>query len=280
MGGPVENLISDYNLILGLGPELGLHLNVAKCELITLDPSVIIKFKAMVCARACHIKVTSPAHAQLLGASLTPQFGLSPSPKSNSPPESNLPPDSLSKKLEYHRHFVKQVNLLHPHDAFYLLKHVYGAAKLTYSLRTIPSYGNPILDEYDALTRSALNVILGTTLSDSDWDKASLPGRLGGMGIRKTTTLALPAYLSSIHATAELTTRLLPELPWDTDPVYQTALAQWRSQLLQLQPSLAPQLTPKTRNNSETGTNLCSRGPHTPKPCYNLRTFSTHAQAT
>ena len=135
LGGPVENLISDYNPSLRLEPELGLHLNVAKCELITLESSVIIKFKAMVSARACHIRITSPTHAQLLGASITPHSGLSPPPESNSPPGSNLPPDSFSEKLEYHRHFVEQVNLLHPHDAFYLLKHVYGATKLTYSLR-------------------------------------------------------------------------------------------------------------------------------------------------
>ena len=38
-------------------------------------------------------------------------------------------------------------------------------------------------------------------MDDSIWDQCSLQVSLGGIGIRKASDVAVPAYLSSVHAT-------------------------------------------------------------------------------
>ena len=57
--------------------------------------------------------------------------------------------------------------------------------------------------------RDGLEMILNNKLSDRAGDQATLPVALGGLGIRKASSLALPAFLSSSHATAFASNALL-----------------------------------------------------------------------
>jgi len=41
-------------------------------------------------------------------------------------------------------------------------------------------------------------------LSDEQWLQASLPIKMGGLGVRKVSSVALPAYLASAASTASL----------------------------------------------------------------------------
>ena len=48
-------------------------------------------------------------------------------------------------------------------------------------------------------------------LSSNAWDQATLPESMGGLGILKTTRLALSACLSSVSGFADLQLNILPD---------------------------------------------------------------------
>jgi len=54
-----------------------------------------------------------------------------------------------------------------------------------------------------------LRLSLNTKLEVISWKQASLPLSFGGLGIRKATDLAYPAYLSSVHQSANLSNAIL-----------------------------------------------------------------------
>ena len=73
--------------------------------------------------------------------------------------------------------------------------------KLMYFLRTAPCFLNPdLLAEYDETIKTGLENILNVKITDPVWDQVSLPTKLGGFGIRKTTELAISGYLPSVSA--------------------------------------------------------------------------------
>ena len=56
-------------------------------------------------------------------------------------------------------------------------------------------FSNNLLKEYDDVIRFTLQYVLNIALSDEAWNQASLPVASGGLGIRKATQVALPAFL-------------------------------------------------------------------------------------
>jgi hypothetical protein len=76
-----------------------------------------------------------------------------------------------------------------------------GVQKVTYVLRTSPAFLLPSETiELDDKIRRALEDTLSLDLDEKAWTQASLPVRMGGMGIRSATDLALPAFLASVHS--------------------------------------------------------------------------------
>lgn len=59
-------------------------------------------------------------------------------------------------------------------------------------------------ENVDQLLKDTVGKILNITLTDSSWMQATLPIKYGGLGIRTTSSLALPAFLSSVHGTLSL----------------------------------------------------------------------------
>jgi len=71
-------------------------------------------------------------------------------------------------------------------------------------MRCSPSIDNPALADFDKLLRCAISYLTNCDLSDKQWLQASLPIKVGGLGVRKVSLLALPAYLASAVTTASL----------------------------------------------------------------------------
>ncbi|CAG5055310.1 unnamed protein product [Parnassius apollo] len=46
--------------------------------------------------------------------------------------------------------------------------------------------------------------IINCPLNENSWVQATLPIRLGGLGIRRVSSVALPVFLSSVHSTLDL----------------------------------------------------------------------------
>ena len=95
-------------------------------------------------------------------------------------------------------HLFENLQGLHPHIAFFLLKNCLAIPKLTYFLRTTPLWFIPsILKETEGLFKSCLESILNLQLDDKSWTLASLPISFGGLGIRRLSDICIPAFLAS-----------------------------------------------------------------------------------
>jgi hypothetical protein len=55
-------------------------------------------------------------------------------------------------------------------------------------------------------------------LGDNSWDQASLQIRCGGLGIRKASDVALPAFLASGHGAANMV-KLVNPIRMEADPI-------------------------------------------------------------
>ena len=179
LGGQLQSVKEDLNKIVDAKKSLGLTVNFSKCELMLMDSHIdsAQEFPG--------IKLIHPEELTLLGAPVLPS--------SNE--------KVLGAKLDSLKTLTERLKQLHEHDALYLLKNCMAIPKLLYFLRTAPCFLNPdLLIEYDEAIKIGLENILNVKMTDQIWDQASLPTKLGGFGIRKTTELAISGYLSSVSA--------------------------------------------------------------------------------
>ena len=70
---------------------------------------------------------------------------------------------------------------------------------------------HPSLEKFDALLKQAIQRITNSNLSDLQWIQASLPVRDGGLGVRRVSSLALPAFLASAASTQSLQDDILTD---------------------------------------------------------------------
>jgi len=75
---------------------------------------------------------------------------------------------------------------------------------------------------FDSLLRSALQRICNSDFSNSQWLQASLPVRDGGLGVRRVSSLALPAYLASGGSTLSLQNEILSGCVGSKDTFFQS----------------------------------------------------------
>ena len=181
LGGQLQSVKEDLKKIVDSKKSLGLTVKLSKCELMLIDSQSIIDSAQ----EFPGIKVIQPGDLTLLGAPVLPCAN----------------EKVLSAKLDTLKILTDRLKLLHEHDALYLLKNCMAIPKLMYFLRTAPCFLNPdLLAEYDETIKTGLENILNVKITDPVWDQVSLPTKLGGFGIRKTTELAISGYLSSVSA--------------------------------------------------------------------------------
>ena len=77
--------------------------------------------------------------------------------------------------------------------------------KLMYLLRSSPTFQHPnLLADFDDCLKTCATDICNVSFDDIGWIQTTLPIRLGGIGLRRASDLALPAYLASISASQSL----------------------------------------------------------------------------
>ena len=70
-----------------------------------------------------------------------------------------------------------------------------------YLLRSSPTFQHPdLLADFDDCLKSCATDICNASFNDICWIQATLPIRLGGIGLRHFSDIALPACLTSISA--------------------------------------------------------------------------------
>ena len=137
----------------------------------------------------------------------------------------------------------EKFNVLTAHDALLLLCHYFAVPKLQYLIRTLPCCESSALQEYDTALRSILSKVCNSQLenTDSAWIQATLPVKMGGLGVRGADDLAPLAFLASVHATSDLVEAILPvQLRHSYLPTLSDALNIW---------SAGRDLQPPTGNN-------------------------------
>ena len=119
---------------------------------------------------------------------------------------------AIEDKLSSLRLLGDRLQFFSSQDAFLLLRYSFAIPKLTFLLRTSPAFESPLLQEYDSLFCSLLSSLLNVNLdySDASWAQASLPVRMGGLGIRSAVLLASSCFLSSAAASRDLVVHILP----------------------------------------------------------------------
>ena len=103
-----------------------------------------------------------------------------------------------------------------PQVELQLLCQCLSCCKIVHMLRTVPPHMLHNLSLFDNLLRSSLSQVVRTSISDLTWQQATLPLRLGGLGIRRASDMTYAAYLGSCSASKELVCRLL-DLNLDSD---------------------------------------------------------------
>lgn len=99
--------------------------------------------------------------------------------------------------------------------------------KLLYTLRCCPCTDHSLLVKYDSLLRDGLGSILNINMSESQWIQASLPIKLGGLGIRRAASLALPAFLASAAGTRSIQSAMLGADFMDIDELVEKLTRRW-----------------------------------------------------
>ena len=82
--------------------------------------------------------------------------------------------------------------------------------QINHLIRTVPSdIIESQLSRFDAGLRSSLESIIHSSIPDLSWKQATLPVRLGGLGLRESTSTAPAAFLASCNSSYELVLQLL-----------------------------------------------------------------------
>ena len=188
LGGEQSVVAKDVERVAEFGQAMGLTLNISKCELITESETVV-------CDPVLQsFKRVQVSEAILLGAPLTQGPALD---------------QAWSERCSDLTRAVERLKLIASQDALILLRASFSAPRVQHLLRCSPSVGHAALGSFDELLRTALSYLTNCDLSDSDWNQASLPVRDGGLGVRRVTTLALPAFLASAASTLCLQEEIL-----------------------------------------------------------------------
>ena len=206
LGGPCTVVAADVELFRSHGSKFGLMLNIDKCEVITrqsalLPDTVLQGFRRI-----------NYTNSSLLGAPLLAGQALT---------------AALVNKLEVLQTAVDRLRHVPAHDALVLLRSSFSAPRLLHILRCSPCHGHPALSAFDDLLRKGVSLILNSKLSDIQWTQACLPIRDGGLGIRRASSLALPAFLASAASTAALQGSILGNHVVVPDSCVETARQTW-----------------------------------------------------
>ena len=117
----------------------------------------------------------------------------------------------LTDAVEKVRRITDMLPLLQDSQKQYvLLRSTLSIGKFHYLLRTAPCSEHPgVLRGFDAVTRSALNDLLGTVLSNSSYLQATLPVSASGLGLRNSFDHSSAAYSASILSCLDLMLQLI-----------------------------------------------------------------------
>lgn len=210
IAGNMETVLNDLKIIKEKFAAIGLEVNTNKCEIFQLNKNENV-FKSF---SEIMPGIRLVEDLTLLGAPIVLSAG-------------EIVLQEKEKELEL---FFNRLPDLNQHVAYFLLKHCLGIPKLTYLIRTTPFWKFPeIVQRMDLSIKLALESICNTKIDDYQHTIATLPCRLGGLGIRKIEDIIYPAFLSSVVSTSGLINEMLSTCAIDLPDIahYNDGLSAW-----------------------------------------------------
>ena len=207
IGGDVEQVAKDINLVVVEAEKMGLILNSSKCEIILPEGLSIPLNSAFT-----DFLFIKPSDAYLLGAPLLRGPSVD---------------KALSSRHDDLSNAIARLQYIDAHDALLLLRNSLHLPRLLFTLRSSACHGNSILNDIDNTTRDGLSNILNLAFSENQWKQAGLPVKDGGLGIRSVAALASSAFLASAASTNELQLRILDRTSITEDRSKALALDSW-----------------------------------------------------
>jgi hypothetical protein len=195
------DLLTALNIIQEFGSTVGIHLNLSKCELGTLefnssisDPDIDLYMFPTSITRL------SRDGLHLLGAAIGNRVFIN----------SHLSECVVSINSSLHK-----LPLLHDAQMHYhFLKNCAGVSRFQYHLRTNhPEYISSSIQQFDEAVLNNVDALLGsppgTVFSAPFLPRISVSGKDGGIGITLASDISFPAYIASVSSTSSLVCGLL-----------------------------------------------------------------------
>ena len=191
IAGDPRSVCDDIKRCSCMFADISLFLNPFKSDLVNLglDETVFLRETQCINSILDNVSFAKKEDVILLGSPLTstailPQF---------------------QHKLSIFKAMAEKLSLLDRHPAYFLLKNCFSMPKLMYLLRSSPTLQHPdLLADFDDCLMSCASDICNVSFDDIGRIQATLPIRLGGIGLHRASDLALPAYLASISASQSL----------------------------------------------------------------------------
>ena len=216
LAGDPQTVFEDFQSIIRLSSELGLEVNPKKCEIKYLSNtqnlnacSLLAKFESI----APNIQKIKYDTFSVLGCPINFETGCS----------------YFKKKINVLSQFVKNLDILDSHVAYFLLKNSLAIPRISYILRCFPCWNlYELLKIYDSILKTALENICNCKFNQKSWFQCSLPVKYGGLGIRDISSLCFSAFLGSVHNSNSLVNLILPKKIFSCqDLEYVAALDNW-----------------------------------------------------
>lgn len=241
IGGSPDTVLNDLKTIIDKSADLGLQLNFTKCEIKILGSNshndrtrILEQFNEI----APGI-IDRPDDIELLGSPLT-IAGIR---------------SAIQRKIEKLKLMVQRLDKLNSHHSYCLMRSSLTIPQLNYLLRTTPCWlALDMLEEYDRILKTAMEGIVNCNFSVESWDEATLPVKLGGLGLRNATTLCYSSFLGSIHSVSDLVQTIVPSFSLTSDSSSTSALVAWSTST---QSDILPENERKFQHKWDT--ELCSK---------------------
>ncbi|XP_055357534.1 uncharacterized protein LOC129602527 isoform X1 [Paramacrobiotus metropolitanus] len=214
LAGQADKVIAAVRTIIARGFKMGLELNLGKCEIYSVGSFTADRLHAIrkVLDTFPGMVVAKEEDLVLLGAPLT----------------SAACEIFLQSKTVQLDHFLRRLKNIPAHFSLYLLKNCLFIPKLLYGFRTARCYEHmPLMETMDKCMRAGLSSILNIRVNDMQWSQMTLPVRDGGLGLRATKSLVLPAFLASAYSVASLVSSIYPST---NEAHLASAVQQWATQ--------------------------------------------------
>lgn len=212
IGGPADVVLGDINRLLPALQSIGLEINPSKCEIYHCDP-VSARYASSFQSVLPGIKVIAESTFSLLGAPIFSE-GVS---------------SALQAKIIALKSSLGHLKHLSAHVALILLRNCFTMPRVTYILRTAPTWMfKQDIEAFDRVLQQGLEAVLNVSFNKAQWLQATLPVRYGGLGVRCANDIGLVAFLASSHASSDLVTNIL-DFNGDniSIPFAQEALTEW-----------------------------------------------------